>query len=156
MKRLALLILVLALAACGRDEAADPTTEAGGTPATTAEADAGDAPAGEPDAGEPFSRTWMGILPCADCDGIQTRLSLVRDADGQRYQLEETYLGARGDNVFVQQGGWRLDDAGTAYRLDPDGPLTRVFALEDDGALELLDGDGQRIGEGGEYRLQRL
>ncbi|HEX5693433.1 MAG TPA: copper resistance protein NlpE N-terminal domain-containing protein, partial [Arenimonas sp.] len=87
---------LLALAACGQDAppgdgAADPAA----TPDTAAPAD-GDS-----------ERAWLGVLPCADCDGIQTRLVLRAEAGVRRYVLEETYLGAEGDNAFIQEGEWR-------------------------------------------------
>ena len=52
--------------------------------------------------------TGQGVRPCSDCSGIQTRLTLrCDDAGGQRFELEETYLGAEAGNVFTLEGGWR-------------------------------------------------
>ena len=151
---LLLSVAVAALAGCDRG----PATEA--PDATTA------APAEAPlDAAEDFERTWLGVLPCADCDGIQTRLQLVRDGDARTYALEETYLGADGEAVFRQEGRWieepveGLDDAegGTSgYRLDPGTPASRAYLLRADGALDQLDGRGRLLDGGGQYRLQRL
>src|SRR5688572_3045806 len=87
---------LLALAACGRE--------------TPPDAGAGSDRAGAPEStttpAEDFERTWLGVLPCADCDGIQTRLVLRGEDGKRRYLLEETYLGAEGDNTFVQEGEW--------------------------------------------------
>ncbi len=140
--------LLLALAACERGPA--PRQE--------------DAPIGEgvsPTRGERFELAWQGVLPCADCAGIQTRLVLRRDGAARDYELEETYLGVDGDNVFAENGDWREesrdfpDGAATVYQLDPAGG-GRGFRLLPGGALELLDRQGQPIDSSLDYRLQRL
>lgn len=140
------------LAGCGRESVPAP------------EAPADDAPLAEaaaPGAGEDVETAWLGVLPCADCDGIQTRLQLHGDGGERRYELEETYLGAPGDNVFVTEGDWVQEtrrgdgDEATVYRLDPQGP-DRWFELQPDGALEMLDGEGRPLDGALAYRLQRL
>tara|TARA_R110002020_G_scaffold15245_33_gene54464 strand:+ start:249 stop:728 length:480 start_codon:yes stop_codon:yes gene_type:complete len=144
--------LLLALAACGtdRDEPAVRDEE----PAPLS----GLAPPDE----EAFVRTWQGVLPCSDCSGIQTRLTLRRDDEGgQRFELEETYLGAEAGNVFTLEGGWRQmhqrGDSGPAvvFRLDPDG-ADQWFELQPDGSLELLDARGQPRPDAIGHRLQRI
>lgn len=142
---------LLALAGCGREggDAAPP-------PPAPAQAES--APAHEAEA---FDRSWLGVLPCADCDGIQTRLQLQADADGARYLLEETYLGGEGNQQFLQEGTWREETVqingapAVVYRLDPDGPA-RWFWLQPDGALEMLEAEGRPAVDGVLYRLQRL
>ena len=147
------LAALLALSGCGRDDEgvsrlptpADPAADAAGG-------------AGEPEA---FDRTWLGVLPCADCDGIQTRLQLRAGPGGTRYLLEETYLGGPGENRFVQEGDWREEGTeingqpAEVYRLDPDGP-GRWFWVQPDGALEMLEAEGRPAPDGLAYRLQRL
>lgn len=149
---LLVLAAALALSACDR-EAAAPAPAA---PDATAEAPA----AVDPDAVEDnFERTWLGVLPCTDCDGIQTRLQLVREGDKQTYELQETYLGGDDEAVFDQKGRWTSesdDEERTLYRLDPQSPAGRRFELRTDGALELLDGAGHPLDTDGQYRLQRL
>ena len=146
------LIALLALAACGRES---PPAETGAQ--AEAEADAGQSQAPIED----FERSWLGVLPCADCDGIQTRLVLRGENGARRYLLEETYLGAEGENAFVQEGEWReetiqLEGADTTvYRLDPEGP-SRWFWVQPDGGLEMLEGEGRASLNGLAYRLQRL
>ena len=143
-------LLAAALAGCGREPAQDPPAQA--------RADRGDAPA----LAEDFERTWLGVLPCADCDGIQTRLVLRGEDGARRYLLEETYLGVEGDNAFVQEGAWTeetvaLEGVDTpVYRLDPDGPASRWFWIQPDGGLEMMEGPGRSFGDGLGYRLQRL
>ena len=154
---LLLFAAVLALAGCDREPASDAAD------ATTA-APSAEVPLAP---GEDFERTWLGVLPCADCDGIQTRLQLVRDGDERTYALEETYLGAEeGEAVFRQEGRWveepvaGLEDDGdggtSGYRLDPGTPASRHYLLRSDGALDQLDGRGRLLDGEGQYRLQRL
>lgn len=148
-----LLAALLALAGCGRNDADTGT----GAPAPPAPA-SGDAPS--PSASS-LDATWQGVLPCADCEGIQTRLRLVADDQGRRYELQETYLAQDGGEVFEGQGSWNeetavLDDQPTVvYRLDTQG-ASRWFALQPDGALEMLDGQERPTSDGLAHRLQRM
>ena len=146
---LLLLAATFALAGCDRDTAPatdGPDASAGPDATADARAEADD-----------FERTWLGVLPCADCDGIQTRLQLQRDGDAQTYDLEETYLGADGEAVFTQAGKWVQEDGdGVSFHLDPDTPGGRRYALRADGSLDLLDSHGAPLEPAGHYRLQRL
>ncbi len=107
-------------------------------------------------------RTWAGLLPCSDCQGIDTRL-VLRSADGRRdYLITETYVGGAGKNSFNRAGTWTevasaVDgSAVTTYILDPDRGGSQRFVLQPDGALELRDGDSRTAEQAIEYRLQRL
>ena len=106
-------------------------------------------------------RTWTGLLPCTDCQGIDTRL-VLRAADGRHdYQLTETYLGGQGRNSFSTTGTWVevtapiAGEPTTLVILDPDKSGQR-FAVAPDGALELLDGTGDSPSRSLDNRLQRL
>ncbi|KFL37119.1 copper resistance protein NlpE [Arenimonas donghaensis] len=144
--------LPLALAGCGleredrEEEAVDPALAAVVAPPSD----------------EPFERSWQGVLPCSDCDGIRTRLTLRRDDDGnQDFELEETYLGEDAGNQFTLAGAWREGRQGTengtatVFRLDPDG-ADQWYQLQPDGSLELLDGQGRPRADGIGHRLQRI
>jgi hypothetical protein len=147
--RLPLLLLVLALAACQRQQDAAPA----------ARGDGAEPPPG-PIADFGGERVWQGVLPCSDCLGIDTRLVLREQGGRRRYRLEETYLGAPEPNRFEREGGWteqhegRDDAATTVYVLDPDR-APRRFRLEPDGGIELLTA-GTDAAPAPEYRLQRL
>ncbi|KAA2283970.1 copper resistance protein NlpE [Arenimonas fontis] len=140
------LLLALLLAACGREQAGQEEAAAG-VP--------GDAPALAQ--GGDFDRQWFGVLPCADCDGIQTRLRLLREDGEHRFELEERYLGDDVAPAFSQQGRWQEQERGgrPEYLLDPEGARLRLRPLED-GSLELLGPDGEPLSQGPEYRLGRL
>jgi copper homeostasis protein (lipoprotein) len=146
-----LLLSCLLLAACGRgNEAAQAPP--GGRPGDTV---VGAAPT------EDTERTWAGLLPCRDCQGIDTRL-VLRTSQGRRdYVLTENYLGGTGQTSFNREGTWtelRRGEGGEAqvtYVLDPEQAAQR-FSLQPDGALELLDADGKAPDPVLAYRLQRL
>jgi copper homeostasis protein (lipoprotein) len=106
-------------------------------------------------------RTWTGVLPCRDCQGIDSRLVLRKTERERGYVLSETYIGGAGENTFVREGSWeevleRVDgETMTVYILDPDQGGQR-YALQPDGALVLLDGPGSRQTQAIAYRLQRF
>ena len=51
---------------------------------------------------QPMQQSYQGILPCADCSGLDT--SLFLDEDGT-FILQETYRGAKGgDRTFASYG----------------------------------------------------
>ncbi|RQP12666.1 MAG: copper resistance protein NlpE [Chryseobacterium sp.] len=97
----------LALAACKKNE----TT----TVSTTQPADTGNVVAGQTgmDATIPegveanATGTYEGILPCASCPGIDTKLELNND---MTYELEQEYQGEKG-NKFTEKGRYAYDAA---------------------------------------------
>ncbi len=148
----AALAALLMLAACQRTP---PDADAPPLPP------AADAGAMLAPAGESLDATWQGVLPCQDCDGIQTRLRLIADGEGRRYELQESYLAADGGELFEAQGAWTeqvrdFDSTSTVvYELDTNG-AKRWFALQPDGALELLEAPDRASGNALAYRLQRM
>ena len=147
-------LVALAVAGCDGQPASAPAEDEA---AAEARADGADAVADADADADDFDRTWLGVLPCADCDGIQTRLQLRRAGGRQTYALEETYLGADGEAVFTQAGQWVRDDGDEGvFRLDPESPASRRYALRPDGSLDQLDRRGEPLEPEGQYRLQRL
>src|SRR5215510_6268561 len=52
---------------------------------------------------------YAGTLPCADCAGIRTVLTLYSEPGPTRYELVETYLATRdGDRSFPSSGRWTV------------------------------------------------
>lgn len=83
---------------------------------------------------------WRGLLDCADCDGIDMQLQLVR-ADAPRYELVERFLvRGGGEERFVERGRWTRERR--FLRLQADDGAERVFAIEADGRLTVRDLDG--------------
>jgi len=87
--------------------------------------------------------SYTGILPCADCAGIRTSLTLYAD----RYELRETYIGSRdGDRSFEKTGrvkvvrGSASDREATVYQLQAErSDPPRNFLRVSDSELRLLD-----------------
>lgn len=147
-------ILAGVLASCGQ-ESGRPAEEA--PPQITA---AAEAPAETP----VLLGVFEGVLPCADCPGIETRLELTRKGphwgDGT-YRLTETYQG-RGDPI-VSEGEWgtlrgsAVDPDATVYQLDPATPETsRYFRADGEDALRMLDRDLNETPADMPYTLTRV
>lgn len=83
--------------------------------------------------------SYAGTLPCADCGGIATTLTLWPDTV---YRLREVYEGS-GGTPFVSMGRWRVD-AGT-LSLETDSGVPRLYSRVGDDTLRLLDLQGQPI-----------
>lgn len=81
------------------------------------------APSVPPDAGAPQVGIYEGVLPCADCPGIRTRLTLQGPPDF-RYRLEQTYL-ERNPEPFVEEGVYYIL-RGNA--VDPDATVFEIGA----------------------------
>ena len=57
--------------------------------------------------------TYKGTIPCANCEGIQTTLTL----DDATYVLEMTYLG-KSDQVYKTEGQFVWNEEGSCIALD--------------------------------------
>lgn len=86
---------------------------------------------------------WRGMAPCADCDGIDTRLLLERDGDDRRYLLVETYLADGGGARFLDRGQWRQSAA--LLRLEGSSGSLRTYTVLDDGRLRASDWHGEAL-----------
>lgn len=161
MNRKLLLLAVastLVFAACKPQAPAEPAaTSEAAAPATPPEPAAVEsAPASTP-ADVPFdikgfAGTFTGTLPCADCAGIQTRISL--DSDGS-YKLHETYQGKSGG--FDGDGTWTAEENGQRIRLDPNSKSEqdRLFTVKSNDEIEMLDMDGKPIATAAPHVLER-
>ena len=98
---------------------------------------------------KPMAQSWRGVLPCADCEGIETSLFLEKDGT---WVMNERYLGAREEpSSFASYGTW----ARTADKLvltDSKGEKSYYRAKGD--ALEMLDREGNPIESQFNYTLE--
>lgn len=88
-----------------------------------------------------WSGVYKGMIPCADCEGIDVEIQLNED---NTYKMVMNYLG-RGDSKFTEQGLFEWDETGGKVR----------FIVEDEGVgnwyrvgennLLILDAEGNRI-----------
>jgi len=85
---------------------------------------------------------YIGTLPCADCAGIRTELTLFTLGGSGRpesYRMRVTYLGTRdGDRTEERLGPWlKVDDR---VRVEPyDDAVRQTFRRVDADTLVLLD-----------------
>ncbi|MEE3319713.1 MAG: copper resistance protein NlpE [Pseudomonadota bacterium] len=108
---------------------------------------------------------YSGMLPCADCSGIRTTLTLYRDQFDAptRFQLREEYLqGSKVGLTTVERGDWsqdtRVQDERQMelYTINPETPdATRQYLRDAVNAVEQLDKNGELIKSNLNYRLLR-
>ncbi|ABM00440.1 copper resistance protein NlpE [Shewanella amazonensis] len=95
--------------------------------------------------------SYEGVVPCASCEGIKTRLTLNNDGT---YLLQSQYLGKEQDGkepkVFEEQGKFSWNASGGAIQLE-NGAWYQVGENQ----LFMLDREGKRITGvlAGHYRL---
>jgi heat shock protein HslJ len=96
---------------------------------------------------------YRGVVPCADCEGIATTITLRRDGS---YHLEAVYQG-RSMAAFDQQGKFGWDPTGGVIALDGLRDRPSRF-LVGEGYLLQLDMEGKRIAGllADRYRLPKL
>lgn len=84
---------------------------------------------------------YMGTLPCADCQGIETELRLLSN---QQYELSTRYLGKSDKNLF-QKGVFEWSSDGrTISLLLPDGKILQTYQVGEN-RLFHLDAQGKRV-----------
>ena len=81
--------------------------------------------------------TYRGLLPCADCPGLLTALTLT---SLDRYVLKTRYLGNKGGETFTDSGTFAWDDAGQVITLESGN---KYFVGENQ--LTQLDRDGNKV-----------
>lgn len=83
-----------------------------------------------------WAGTYRGVLPCADCEGIDTVVTLKYDGS---YDISRRYLG-KNDQVFSDSGSLTWNEAGNTITLESDQPEqyfvgeNRLFRLAQDGS----------------------
>jgi copper homeostasis protein (lipoprotein) len=142
-------LTAVGLAACQEGKVAPPVTSA-------------DDPVAPAVSVKKVVAVYEGVLPCADCQGIRTELTLFED--DSTYKLVETYLGTPdGDRTVESEGTWALrrptfkDPEASIYQLHPAGKPGEVrnFLIVDERQIRQLDAAGREIGSRLEYTLTR-
>ena len=128
------LLLALILVGCERSVPTDSAQTASTETASSAVPD----PAHNARNSLDWAGTYQGMLPCADCEAINTELIL--HADG-RYSLSQQYVG-KSAQQFTEQGRFSWNTAGSTVLLDTE-PQQQFFVGENQ--LFMLDQQGQRI-----------
>ena len=100
---------------------------------------------------QPMQQSWRGVLPCADCEGIETTLFLNQDGT---WIMNERYLNApKGTVAFGSRGRW----ARTAEKLvlTDDKGHKRYFRAKGD-KLEAQSPDGKPLSSGRRFMLEPI
>lgn len=133
LMRYLLLPLCLLIAAC--DSAGpEPAAADSPTPAAT-----NPDPAHSSRVSVDWQGTYRGVLPCADCEGIETVITLLDDGS---YQRSVRYLG-REDYPRRDQGEFDWDDTGGIVSLG-EGEETQRYRVGEN-RLFHLDRQGERV-----------
>lgn len=80
--------------------------------------------------------SYEGTLPCADCPGIRTRLTLMQDG---RYERATQYLDREPQPETVA-GTFSWESDGSTIRLDASGDSQRYFIAENQVIMLYRDG----------------
>ncbi|PSL49413.1 copper homeostasis protein (lipoprotein) [Chitinophaga niastensis] len=112
--------------------------------------------------------TYTGKLPCADCEGIITTLTLHQQQKNPDFQfkMKETYQGMKSgkETTFSSEGtysilrGNAIDPNATVIQLNPDKDrnLQRFFEQVGENELKMLDKDQHTIESSLNYSLKRV
>ncbi|MCI4567274.1 copper resistance protein NlpE [Lysobacter sp. CFH 32150] len=100
-----------------------------------------------------FAGQFVGMLPCADCPGIDTRVTL--NADGT-FTLLETYQDRKVKTTPVD-GTWSVEADDKHIRLDPNSKAEddRLYEILSNDEIRLLDQEGKHIESDLPYNLKR-
>jgi copper homeostasis protein (lipoprotein) len=103
---------------------------------------------------------YQGILPCVDCAGINTMLTIIDDST---YSISETYKGVVSRDSVLNFTGKLLKTTGTAtdpqaivYQLMVENNQpSKFFKLVGDSSLQVLDVNKSEITSTGNMFLRR-
>lgn len=116
---------VIFLASCQSNQKQKAAENAADSIAASVDSTLADTSAAEDVVNKKLMESYAGTLPCADCEGIKTELSVYSD---NTYVLKETYLGKGDGKPFESTGklnterGYEKDNDATVYVLDYDKP----------------------------------
>lgn len=99
-----------------------------------------------------YMGTYAGVLPCADCEGISTEITL----DKHNYLIKTTYLGKETENIFENEGTYQWNEGGSIITLTGEQQPNQYLVGEN--VLIKLDMEGKPItGElAPNYRLAKI
>ena len=111
---------------------------------------------------------YEGILPCADCEGIRTTLTLFQNNLKKRYtyMLQEKYLGQDNDKTFETTGNWsalkgtQQDPNAIVFQLavqndDPEDSDVINYLVVDKNTIKLIDEEMNEFESKLNYTLSR-
>jgi len=87
-----------------------------------------------------WSGTYKGITPCADCEGIETEVTLNND---MTFIVKTKYKG-KSDKVFEEKGSFKWDSTGSKISLEGLKDRPGQFFVGEN-TLTQLDLEGKKI-----------
>ncbi|MFD1631250.1 copper resistance protein NlpE [Pseudopedobacter beijingensis] len=87
-----------------------------------------------------WAGTYSGTLPCADCEGIKTTITINQDG---KFERKSEYLGKGDNNIFDEKGTFTWDSAGRNI-ITKIGTETYQYKVGE-GFLQQLDQEGNEI-----------
>jgi len=136
---LSFLLGMLLLTACGNNVSTESTATDSGIAKTDAVV-----PKVDTVAVQVSVESYSGILPCADCQGIETSIGLSSDGTFSKRLL---YIGRKskgaGTNEFSTTGKWMLHGMDTVHLTDVKNEPSMY--IRTDSSLIQLDMSGKRI-----------
>jgi heat shock protein HslJ len=87
-----------------------------------------------------WAGTYVGIIPCADCEGIQTRITLNKDGS---YSMSQKY--GDKDGLFEQKGNIRWSALGNTMALSDLNNTNPVNYKVGENEITMLDSEGYEI-----------
>src|SRR5699024_3151433 len=88
---------------------------------------------------------YKGVLPCADCEGIETVITLN---DDHTYSKTSTYLKGENSSEFQEKGVYELNNETQIITLIPEkddnSGQSKLYQLEEN-HLHFLNRDGEKV-----------
>jgi uncharacterized lipoprotein NlpE involved in copper resistance len=85
--------------------------------------------------------TYMGTVPCADCEGIETTLTIGKDLT---YTITTKYLGKKNPDVFKESGTFQWNEAGNTILLNERKSAPATYKVGENMLIQ-LDMEGNVI-----------
>ncbi|UMB59543.1 copper resistance protein NlpE [Lutibacter sp. A80] len=90
--------------------------------------------------------TYIGEIPCADCDGITKKLTLKKD---NTFSIESIYKGKGNDQSFTEEGTFKVDNKHIILSIKDAPSMYKIGT----GFIEQLDMEGKQIQSSLNYKL---
>jgi uncharacterized lipoprotein NlpE involved in copper resistance len=84
---------------------------------------------------------YKGIIPCADCEGIDTEITLAK---GMIFTLKTKYLGKGDQTVFEKEGTFTWDTTGSVISLNDLKGSPNQYRVGENKLIQ-LDMEGKEI-----------
>lgn len=92
--------------------------------------------------------TYKGMLPCEDCEGIETQITLKSDG---KYSREEVYVG-KSKTPLMGAGVYEWNEAGSEVRLKSPSGNHKTFKVVENGLIFYENG---KSADSEEFRLEK-